>query len=112
MLTRPSVQDSKDEQWRRAMDYLNVVNELNYMTQIVIMLYEDPNKVTARDCPCGQRCATTPDPSPETCSSMCFRTFPQRSAFMLNYTLVLEPKAVKKIRICHLAMGIGQLPGR
>jgi len=26
------------------MDYLNVVNELNYMTQIVIMLYEDPNK--------------------------------------------------------------------
>ncbi|XP_052047737.1 inositol hexakisphosphate and diphosphoinositol-pentakisphosphate kinase 2 isoform X10 [Apodemus sylvaticus] len=36
--------DSKDEQWRRAMDYLNVVNELNYMTQIVIMLYEDPNK--------------------------------------------------------------------
>lgn len=28
------------------MDYLNVVNELNYMTQIVIMLYEDPNKVT------------------------------------------------------------------
>lgn len=40
------VQESKDEQWKRAMDYLNVVNELNYMTQIVIMLYEDPNKVT------------------------------------------------------------------
>ncbi|XP_073850100.1 inositol hexakisphosphate and diphosphoinositol-pentakisphosphate kinase 2 isoform X33 [Macaca fascicularis] len=37
-------QESKDEQWKRAMDYLNVVNELNYMTQIVIMLYEDPNK--------------------------------------------------------------------
>ncbi|KAG8598260.1 hypothetical protein GDO81_002542 [Engystomops pustulosus] len=36
--------ESKDEQWRRAMDYLNFVNELNYMTQIVIMLYEDPNK--------------------------------------------------------------------
>ncbi|XP_040277526.1 inositol hexakisphosphate and diphosphoinositol-pentakisphosphate kinase 2 isoform X3 [Bufo bufo] len=34
----------KDEQWKRAMDYLNFVNELNYMTQIVIMLYEDPNK--------------------------------------------------------------------
>lgn len=42
----PFVQESKDEQWKRAMDYLNVVNELNYMTQIVIMLYEDPNKVT------------------------------------------------------------------
>lgn len=37
--------ESKDDQWKRAMDYLNVVNELNYMTQIVIMLYEDPNKV-------------------------------------------------------------------
>ncbi|XP_021111496.1 inositol hexakisphosphate and diphosphoinositol-pentakisphosphate kinase 2 isoform X13 [Heterocephalus glaber] len=36
--------ESKDEQWKRAMDYLNVVSELNYMTQIVIMLYEDPNK--------------------------------------------------------------------
>ncbi|XP_044518503.1 inositol hexakisphosphate and diphosphoinositol-pentakisphosphate kinase 2 [Gracilinanus agilis] len=36
--------ESKDDQWRRAMDYLNVVSELNYMTQIVIMLYEDPNK--------------------------------------------------------------------
>lgn len=31
------------------MDYLNVVNELNYMTQIVIMLYEDPNKVFKMD---------------------------------------------------------------
>ncbi|XP_075692978.1 inositol hexakisphosphate and diphosphoinositol-pentakisphosphate kinase 2 isoform X4 [Rhinoderma darwinii] len=36
--------ESKDEQWKRAMDYLNFVNELNYMTQIVIMLYEDPNQ--------------------------------------------------------------------
>ncbi|OXB56840.1 hypothetical protein ASZ78_005752 [Callipepla squamata] len=36
--------ETKDEQWKRAMDYLNVVSELNYMTQIVIMLYEDPNK--------------------------------------------------------------------
>uniref|UniRef100_A0A8C6ZZS6 Inositol hexakisphosphate and diphosphoinositol-pentakisphosphate kinase n=1 Tax=Nothoprocta perdicaria TaxID=30464 RepID=A0A8C6ZZS6_NOTPE len=40
----PFHKESKDEQWKRAMDYLNVVNELNYMTQIVIMLYEDPNK--------------------------------------------------------------------
>ncbi|XP_038257380.1 inositol hexakisphosphate and diphosphoinositol-pentakisphosphate kinase 2 isoform X6 [Dermochelys coriacea] len=36
--------ESKEEQWKRAMDYLNIVSELNYMTQIVIMLYEDPNK--------------------------------------------------------------------
>jgi hypothetical protein len=53
---RPFVQDSKDEQWKRAMDYLNVVNELNYMTQIVIMLYEDPNKVTELLlCTCDRR---------------------------------------------------------
>ncbi|KAG2470463.1 VIP1 kinase, partial [Polypterus senegalus] len=33
-----------DQQWKRAMDYLSAVTELNYMTQIVIMLYEDNNK--------------------------------------------------------------------
>ncbi|XP_062404207.1 inositol hexakisphosphate and diphosphoinositol-pentakisphosphate kinase 1 isoform X2 [Sardina pilchardus] len=36
--------EEKDEQWRQAMDYLSAVSELNYMTQIVIMLYEDNNK--------------------------------------------------------------------
>ncbi|XP_077418857.1 inositol hexakisphosphate and diphosphoinositol-pentakisphosphate kinase 1 isoform X7 [Vanacampus margaritifer] len=36
--------EEKDQQWNRAMDYLSAVSELNYMTQIVIMLYEDNNK--------------------------------------------------------------------
>ncbi|XP_043099689.1 inositol hexakisphosphate and diphosphoinositol-pentakisphosphate kinase 2 isoform X12 [Puntigrus tetrazona] len=36
--------EEKDQQWKRAMDYLSAVTELNYMTQIVIMLYEDNNK--------------------------------------------------------------------
>ncbi|XP_062846045.1 inositol hexakisphosphate and diphosphoinositol-pentakisphosphate kinase 2 isoform X2 [Trichomycterus rosablanca] len=36
--------EEKDQQWKRAMDYLSAVPELNYMTQIVIMLYEDNNK--------------------------------------------------------------------
>uniref|UniRef100_A0ABM5EYZ8 Inositol hexakisphosphate and diphosphoinositol-pentakisphosphate kinase n=1 Tax=Pogona vitticeps TaxID=103695 RepID=A0ABM5EYZ8_9SAUR len=36
--------ESKDPQWKRAMDYLGAISELNYMTQIVIMLYEDNNK--------------------------------------------------------------------
>ncbi|KAM9825176.1 inositol hexakisphosphate and diphosphoinositol-pentakisphosphate kinase 2 isoform X11 [Syngnathus typhle] len=36
--------EEKDQQWNRAMDYLCAVSELNYMTQIVIMLYEDNNK--------------------------------------------------------------------
>uniref|UniRef100_F6R3J8 Inositol hexakisphosphate and diphosphoinositol-pentakisphosphate kinase n=1 Tax=Ciona intestinalis TaxID=7719 RepID=F6R3J8_CIOIN len=33
-----------DEQWKRAMEYVDAVSELNYMTQIVIMLYEDPSE--------------------------------------------------------------------
>lgn len=33
-----------DEQWRRAMEYISMVSELNYMSQVVIMLYEDPTK--------------------------------------------------------------------
>ncbi|CAI5672160.1 unnamed protein product [Oreochromis niloticus] len=36
--------EENDQQWKRAMDYLSAVSELNYMTQIVIMLYEDNNK--------------------------------------------------------------------
>uniref|UniRef100_A0A671LM52 Inositol hexakisphosphate and diphosphoinositol-pentakisphosphate kinase n=1 Tax=Sinocyclocheilus anshuiensis TaxID=1608454 RepID=A0A671LM52_9TELE len=39
-----SIIEEKDQQWKRAMDYLSAVSELNYMTQIVIMLYEDNNK--------------------------------------------------------------------
>ncbi|KAK6619993.1 hypothetical protein RUM44_006393 [Polyplax serrata] len=34
----------QDEQWHRAMEYVSMVSELNYMSQIVIMLYEDPTK--------------------------------------------------------------------
>ena len=34
-----------DEQWTRATEYISAVSELNYMTQIVIMMYEDPTKV-------------------------------------------------------------------
>lgn len=45
-------QENKDQQWKRAMDYLSAISELNYMTQIVIMLYEDNNKV--RDIALGQ----------------------------------------------------------
>lgn len=39
-------QEQKDWQWKQAMDYLSAVSELNYMTQIVIMLYEDNDKVS------------------------------------------------------------------
>uniref|UniRef100_A0A8D2ZVN3 Inositol hexakisphosphate and diphosphoinositol-pentakisphosphate kinase n=1 Tax=Scophthalmus maximus TaxID=52904 RepID=A0A8D2ZVN3_SCOMX len=41
--------EEKDQQWKRAMDYLSAVSELNYMTQIVIMLYEDNNKLTSEE---------------------------------------------------------------
>ncbi|XP_066980668.1 inositol hexakisphosphate and diphosphoinositol-pentakisphosphate kinase 2 isoform X39 [Macrobrachium rosenbergii] len=39
----------KDEQWCRAMDYVGAVSELNYLSQIVIMLYEDPTKDPTSD---------------------------------------------------------------
>lgn len=42
-------QITKDEQWRRAMEYVSMVSELNYMSQVVIMLYEDPTKDPCSD---------------------------------------------------------------
>ncbi|XP_049754218.1 inositol hexakisphosphate and diphosphoinositol-pentakisphosphate kinase 1 isoform X2 [Elephas maximus indicus] len=33
--------ETQDVQWQRALAYLSAISELNYMTQIVIMLYED-----------------------------------------------------------------------
>ncbi len=36
----------KDEQWKRAMDYVSTVPELNYLSQVVIMIYEDPTVVS------------------------------------------------------------------
>ena len=38
-------QETKDTQWQRALAYLSAISELNYMTQIVIMLYEDNTRV-------------------------------------------------------------------
>ncbi|XP_075218646.1 uncharacterized protein LOC142323199 isoform X3 [Lycorma delicatula] len=38
------IDNVKDEQWRRAMEYVSMVSELNYMSQVVVMLYEDPTK--------------------------------------------------------------------
>ncbi|XP_071447209.1 platelet binding protein GspB isoform X4 [Hetaerina americana] len=38
------INELKDEQWHRAMEYVSMVSELNYMSQIVVMLYEDPTK--------------------------------------------------------------------
>ncbi|XP_063706577.1 inositol hexakisphosphate and diphosphoinositol-pentakisphosphate kinase isoform X3 [Culicoides brevitarsis] len=45
----PLLDMTSDEQWRRAMEYVSMVSELNYMSQIVIMLYEDPNKNPCSD---------------------------------------------------------------
>ena len=44
VLTHGGLVAEHDEQWCRAMEYVSLVSELNYMTQIVIMLYEDPTK--------------------------------------------------------------------
>ncbi|XP_059094255.1 inositol hexakisphosphate and diphosphoinositol-pentakisphosphate kinase 2-like isoform X11 [Tigriopus californicus] len=49
ILAEGGLVDSKDEQWQRAMEYVSLVSELNYMTQVVIMLYEDPTKDPTSD---------------------------------------------------------------
>nr|XP_036874766.1 inositol hexakisphosphate and diphosphoinositol-pentakisphosphate kinase 1 isoform X10 [Manis javanica] len=38
--------ETQDKQWQRALAYLSAISELNYMTQIVIMLYEDNTRDT------------------------------------------------------------------
>jgi hypothetical protein len=38
-----------DPQWSRARDYLSAVPELNFLTQIVIMLYEDTSSQPESD---------------------------------------------------------------
>jgi Histidine phosphatase superfamily (branch 2) len=47
-------QEAKDEQWRRAMQYVSMVSELNYMAQVVIMLYEDPTKDPFSEARCAK----------------------------------------------------------
>ncbi|XP_021366365.1 uncharacterized protein LOC110458782 [Mizuhopecten yessoensis] len=38
-----------DPQWTKAMDFVSELSELNYMTQIVIMMFEDPSKEVTSD---------------------------------------------------------------
>jgi len=49
VLSHGGLVHSEDEQWKRALEYVSLVSELNYMTQIVIMLYEDPTKDTSSE---------------------------------------------------------------
>lgn len=65
------------------MDYLSAVTELNYMTQIVIMLYEDNNKV--RLCPVSILALFV---VADICVDICIcRTLPQRNVFTWSCTL-------------------------
>ncbi|XP_035824670.1 inositol hexakisphosphate and diphosphoinositol-pentakisphosphate kinase 2 [Aplysia californica] len=36
--------EEKDDQWKRSMDFIGACAELNYMSQIVLMMFEDPAK--------------------------------------------------------------------
>ena len=40
------MKENADEQWEKALDFINNTPELNYMTQIIIMMFEDPSKVS------------------------------------------------------------------
>ena len=39
-------QAGAESQWERALGFLDATAELNYMSQIVFMLFEDPTKVS------------------------------------------------------------------
>uniref|UniRef100_K1QI48 Inositol hexakisphosphate and diphosphoinositol-pentakisphosphate kinase n=1 Tax=Magallana gigas TaxID=29159 RepID=K1QI48_MAGGI len=41
--------ENAEEQWRKALDFINNTPELNYMTQIIIMMFEDPSKDSTSD---------------------------------------------------------------
>ncbi|XP_056016009.1 inositol hexakisphosphate and diphosphoinositol-pentakisphosphate kinase 2-like isoform X4 [Ostrea edulis] len=41
--------ENADEQWEKALDFINNTPELNYMTQIIIMMFEDPSKDSSSD---------------------------------------------------------------
>lgn len=43
------LKDNSDEQWNTALSFLNTIPELEYLTQIVIMLYEDTSVVSVKD---------------------------------------------------------------
>lgn len=63
-------QNPKDEQWNRAMDYIGAVSELNYLSQIVVMLYEDPTKDPSSDSRWELTCTGTIH-----CIKHCFHLF-------------------------------------
>ncbi|XP_061176478.1 inositol hexakisphosphate and diphosphoinositol-pentakisphosphate kinase 2-like isoform X1 [Saccostrea echinata] len=41
--------EASDEQWKKAMDFINNTPELNYMSQIIVMMFEDPSKGTSSE---------------------------------------------------------------
>lgn len=88
-------QEEKDWQWRQAMDYLGAVTELNYMTQIVIMLYEDNEKVRTRAADPGRGPGLRPLSSLQPHLRDASRSPPQRSASTWSFTSVQGSKVVK-----------------
>lgn len=96
------------------MDYLSAVTELNYMTQIVIMLYEDNDKVSrelrlvfcSELCHFGAACLYV--------GRVCVvgRSPPRRSVSTLSCTSVQESKDVRMKRTCLWASAFAQPPLR
>nr|XP_022292486.1 inositol hexakisphosphate and diphosphoinositol-pentakisphosphate kinase 2-like isoform X3 [Crassostrea virginica] len=41
--------ENAEEQWRKALEFISNTPELNYMTQIIIMMFEDPSKGVTSD---------------------------------------------------------------
>lgn len=103
-------QEEKDPQWKRAMDYLSAVSELNYMTQIVIMLYEDNNKVSfSFFIICGDVQYRLIRNIWKYFVASPHRTSRQRNVSMWSFTSARVSKVWRRRRMLRLALGSGQL---
>ena len=92
-------QNVDDEQWSRAMEYVDAVSELNYMTQIDIMMYDDPEKVlNTLSPPSYFLMLRTGYPSISCVYVDIFRAKTRRSASMSSFTSVQAHNTGRKGR--------------
>lgn len=103
-------QEEKDWQWKQAMDYLSAVTELNYMTQIVIMLYEDNDKVSRQRAAELKEFFCQFDEHVSLC--LCCRSRRQRSVSTWSFTSAQESKGVRMRRMFLWASASAQPPPR
>ncbi|KAH9515119.1 hypothetical protein Btru_019268 [Bulinus truncatus] len=92
--------EEKDEQWKRSMDFIGACAELNYMSQIVLMMFEDPAKDEKSDdrfhieLHFSPGAYTSCDEMASEPKGMGFRPKPNREVFSESTTPVIIPEEV------------------